>query len=131
MSLHVHVAAFLAKFGVLRGLWHYLTVRSQLHVGLEKERLRNQAFAEHRDRLPESAELMDYEDHGDRKFWIRKTGPSDRPPGLPLPPTVVLELQPITAIAETTCGHRGDEGKPAPRHRIFMRSLGRLRQAPG
>lgn len=58
-----HVTAVLAKLGVLRGVWHYLTVRSQLHADLEKERLRNQAFAEHRDRLPENAELMDYEDH--------------------------------------------------------------------
>jgi hypothetical protein len=27
----------------------------------------------------------------------------------------------LTAIAETTCGHRGDAGEPAPHHHIFMR----------
>jgi len=93
-----HITTVLAKLGALKGLWHYLTVRSQLHADLEKERLRNRAFAEHRDRLPDHAELMDYEDHEGRKFWIRKTGPDGRPPDPALPPTVVLELEAMPTV---------------------------------
>ena len=72
-----HITAAMAKLGVLKGLWHYLTVRSELRADLEKERLRNRAFAEHRERLPEGAELMDYEDQHGRKFL----DPEDRPQG--------------------------------------------------
>jgi hypothetical protein len=109
-----HVTTVLAKLGALKGLWHYLTVRSQLHADLEKERLRNRAFAEHRDRLPDHAELMDYEDREGRKFWIRKTGPGGRPPDPALPPTVVLELEalPTVELPPTTDSRPAGELNP-------------------
>lgn len=66
------VAAVLARHGAFKGLWHYLTVRTELHAALEKERERNRAFARYLDRLPDHAGLMDYEDRDGRKLWIRK-----------------------------------------------------------
>ena len=59
----------------LRGLWQYLITRSQLKAKIEIERERSRTYADHRDRLPGNAELMDYEDEQGRRFWIRKTEP--------------------------------------------------------
>jgi hypothetical protein len=86
------VAAAFARFGVLKGLWQYLTVRSELRTALEKERERNRALAAHREGLPDNAELMDYEDGEGRKFWIRKYGQVGNGPAWPLPSAIIVEL---------------------------------------
>ena len=41
------------------GLWQYLIIRSQLKAEIEVERERSRSYADHRDRLPDNAELMD------------------------------------------------------------------------
>ena len=79
----MHYLAPLARLGGLRGLWEYLTARvnarkeiEKANIALEKDRERNRAAAGYIQQLPEGAELMDYEDKGGRKIWIRKNGPT-------------------------------------------------------
>jgi hypothetical protein len=84
----------------LRGLWQYLITRSQLKAKIEIERERNKAYAEHRDRLPDNAELMDYEDNQGRRFWVRKNQSSGVRPGaeLPLIAVVWVESAQVTGV---------------------------------
>lgn len=100
-----HVAAVLARLGVLKGLWHFLAIRedrradveiarARLEADLEKERDRNRTFAGHRDSLAVGAELVDYEDGEGRKLWIRKPGPVSPGPSAAFPPPIVVELGP-------------------------------------
>ncbi len=77
----------------LRGLWQYLITRSQLKAKIEIERERSRAYADHRDLLPDNAELMDYEDNQGRKLWIRKTEPSGVRPSPQLPPIMVVQVE--------------------------------------
>lgn len=77
-----------------RGLWQYLITRSQLKARIEIERERSRAYADHRDRLPDNAELMDYEDTQGRKLWIRKNEPSGMPPGPPATPVMIVQVAP-------------------------------------
>ena len=66
-------------------MWQYLITRSQLKAKIEIELERSRAYAEHRDRLPDNAEVMDYEDNQGRWFWIRKNEfPDARPDPQPL-----------------------------------------------
>jgi hypothetical protein len=76
----------------LRGLWQYLIVRSQLRAKMVIEQERNRAYADHRDRLPDNAELMDYEDSYGRRFWIRKNEPPGGRPGPQLLAVVFIPL---------------------------------------
>jgi hypothetical protein len=70
----------------LRGLWQYLITRRELKAKIEIELARSRAYAEHRDLLPDNAEVMDYEDNQGRWFWIRKNeSPDARPDSQPLP----------------------------------------------
>jgi hypothetical protein len=61
----------------LKGLWQYLITRSQLKAKIQIEQERSRAYAEHRDLLPDNAEVMDYEDNQGRWFWIRKNESPD------------------------------------------------------
>jgi hypothetical protein len=83
----------------LRGLWQYLITRSQMKAKIEIERERNGAYADHRDRLPDNAELLEYEDHHGRSFWIRKF---DGRQGRLLPRISPSELRPVP-VAEASC----------------------------
>jgi hypothetical protein len=74
-------------------MWQYLITRSQLKAKIEIERERSRAYADHRDRLPGNAELMDYEDSQGRRFWIRKNEPSGARPGPQLPPLMVIQVE--------------------------------------
>lgn len=76
----------------LKGLWQYLITRSQLKAKIEIERERSRAYADHRDRLPYNAELMDYEDDQGRRFWIQKHDPPSARQGQPLPPVTLFEV---------------------------------------
>jgi hypothetical protein len=90
----MHHLAPLARLGGLRGLWEYLTAKvnarkeiEKANIALEKDRERNRAVAGYIQQLPEGAELMDYEDKGGRKIWIRMNGPAVTTPA---PPAVFL-----------------------------------------
>ena len=83
----------------LKGLWQYLITRSQLKAKIEIERERSRAYADHRDRLPDNAELMDYEDNQGRRFWIRKNESPDARPG-PQPLLFTLSQVRSMPIAE-------------------------------
>ena len=85
----------------LKGLWQYLITRSQLKAKIEIERERCRAYADHRDRLPANAELMDYEDAQGRRFWIRKNDPPAAclGPQLPLPAFFQVGSVPMAEIA--------------------------------
>jgi hypothetical protein len=90
------------KLRGLRGLWQYLITRSQLKAKLEIERERSRTYADHRDRLPDDAELMDYEDSQGRKLWIRKNGSSCiRPASFPESIRVVQVR--AAQVAEVSC----------------------------
>ncbi|HZI72852.1 MAG TPA: hypothetical protein VFD73_02315, partial [Gemmatimonadales bacterium] len=65
------------------------------------------AYADHRDRLPDNAELMDYEDTQGRKLWIRKNEPSGMRPGLPAAPVMIVQVAP-GRVTEVPC-LAGDE----------------------
>jgi hypothetical protein len=82
------------------GLWQYLIIRSQLKAEIEVERERSRSYADHRDRLPDNAELMDYEDNQGRRFWIRKNGFSGvrLGPYVPLIAVAQVESAPMTGI---------------------------------
>lgn len=112
-----HVAAVLARLGVLKGLWHFLAVRedrradveiarARLEADLEKEHDRNRTFADHRDNLPAGAELVDYEDGEGRKLWIRKPSPVSPGPSAAFPPPMVVELGPGAVTQIPAAGDR-------------------------
>jgi hypothetical protein len=87
------------KLRGLTGLWQLLIVRSKLRARVEIERERNQAYADHRDRLPRGAELVDYESSQGRGLWIRLASDGeDR--AEPLSAPAVIELGPA-AITES------------------------------
>jgi hypothetical protein len=88
----------------LKGLWQYLITRSQLKAEIEIERERSRAYADHRDLLPDNAELMDYEDDRGRRFWMRKnespyTRPSLQPPLITL---FQVKSDPVAEIPRPT-----------------------------
>lgn len=58
--------------GLVKGFWQYMLARLQVRAELEKERERNQMYADHRDRLPDNCELLDSEGRQGRVLWIRK-----------------------------------------------------------
>ena len=109
-----YATATLARPGILKGLWHYLIVRAELRADIEKERERNRAFAAHREGLQGITELMDYEDHGGRKLWIRKRGPEDSRQGAQLPPAVIMELGSAAIAAIRPAEDFGPTGELRP-----------------
>ena len=78
----------------IKGMWQYLTTRSQLKAKIEIERERSKAYADHRDRLPDNAELIDYEDDQGRGLWIRKNESSRIQLGPELAPIAVVRVGP-------------------------------------
>jgi hypothetical protein len=83
----------------LRGLWQYLIARRELKAKVEIELERSRAYAEHRDRLPDNAEVLDYEDSQGRWFWIRKNQSPDAGPD-PQPLLVALSQVRSMPVAE-------------------------------
>jgi hypothetical protein len=100
----------LEKLRGLAGLWQFLIVRSSIRARLEIERERNRAYADHRDRLPRGAELVDYEDGQGRGLWIRLQGLRPGYLGLSSCVPAVIELGPA-AITEPSRPEDTESGR--------------------
>jgi hypothetical protein len=115
----MHWIAPLARFGGLRGLWDYLIARvnarkeiEKAGIELQKARERSQAAASYIHQLPDGAELMDYEDGGGRKIWIRKNGASAAA-SVPRPAAVFL-IHPSAADRLIPDGDQESAGQITP-----------------
>jgi hypothetical protein len=91
----MHRTAHWEELRGLKGLWQYLITRSQLKARIEIERERSRAYADHRDRLPDNAELIDYEDDQGRRFWIRK---NESPEARPGPQALLIALSQVESM---------------------------------
>jgi hypothetical protein len=115
----MYCIAPLARFGGLRGLWEYLIARvnarkeiEKAGIELQKAHERSQAATSYIQQLPDCAELMDYEDEGGRKIWIRKNGASAVAPAPD--PTAVFLIHPSVTNRLIPDGDQESAGQITP-----------------
>ena len=116
----MHCIAPLARFIGLQGLWEYLIARvnarkeiEKAGIELQKSRERSRVAERYIQQLPDWAELMDYEDEGGRKIWIRKNG-AGVITSAPHPPTAVFLIHPSVSNDQIPGKDQGSTGEITP-----------------